>query len=55
MTVSEPLGIETVMSLRLCSRAPETTNWSISASPGEDGRTERALGRMDGKDAGTKV
>src|ERR1700731_722471 len=28
MTVSDPRGIETVMSLRLCSRAPETTSCS---------------------------
>src|ERR1700761_6891105 len=31
MTVSESRGIVTSMSLRLCSRAPETTIWSTHA------------------------
>src|SRR5947209_9148015 len=44
ITVSDPRGIATVMSFRLCSRAPETTSCSTSRSL--VGRTDVPLGRF---------
>src|SRR5918994_6503965 len=43
-------GMETVMSLRLCSRAPRTTIWSsaISSHPSSSGRLRQVYGPLLG-------